>query len=203
MDHLGKYPFSGHGIIMGKFVQPWQNWKAVLAFFGKQLSPARSGYRAFVTKGIEQGRRDDLTGGGLIRSSGGWAAVKAMRKAKVYTKSDERILGDGDFVAETLSQRDEVLEGRYMLQSKGVDVDYIAERVAQLLNMDVQEVWQPGKYQRLVTARSLLCFWAVRELGESMASLARRLGISTVAVSKSVNRGAQIAQENAYELIES
>jgi putative transposase len=203
MDQLGKYPFSGHGIIMGKFDQPWQDCKAVLAFFGKQLSPARRSYRAFVTRGIEQGRRNDLTGGGLIRSSGGWAAVKAMRKAKVHMKSDERILGDGDFVAEILSQSNEAFESRYALQSKGVDIDYIAERVAQLLNMDVQQVWQPGKYQRLVTARSLLCFWAVRELGESMASLARRLGISTVAVSKSVDRGAQIALENGYVLIAS
>lgn len=80
--------------------------------------------------------------------------------------------------------------------------DYIAERVAQLLNMEVRQVWQPGKYQRLVTARSMLCFLAVRELGERMASLARRLGISTVAVSKSVDRGAQIAQENAHKLVE-
>ena len=133
----------------------------------------------------------------------GGTAVRAMHKAKVHTKSDERILGQGDFVEEILSQSNEVFEGRYALQSKGVDVDYIAERVAQLLKMDVQEVWQPGKYQRLVTARSLLCYWAVRELGESMASLARRLGISTVAVSKSVDRGAQIVQGNAYVLIAS
>jgi hypothetical protein len=66
--------------------------------------------------------------------------------------------------------------------------------------MSVQEVWLPGKYQRLVIARSLLCFWAVRELGESMASLARRLEVSTVAASKSVDRGAHIARKNKYQL---
>jgi hypothetical protein len=37
-------------------------------------------------------------GGGLTRSMGGWAAVKSMRKANIFEKSDERILGDGDFV---------------------------------------------------------------------------------------------------------
>jgi hypothetical protein len=42
-----------------------------------------------------------------------------------------------------------------------VEIDAIAQLVAQLLDMSVQEVWQPGKYQRLVIARSLLCFWAV------------------------------------------
>ena len=56
MDQLGKYRFSGHGIIMGKFDQSWQDWKAVLAFFGKQLGPARRGYRAFLPK--ESSRAD-------------------------------------------------------------------------------------------------------------------------------------------------
>jgi len=54
----------------------------------------------FVEKGISMGRRKDLTGGGLI---GGWAAVKSMRKAKLFVKSDERIVGDGNFVEQVLS----------------------------------------------------------------------------------------------------
>jgi len=74
MDALGKYPFCGHGVIMGKHARGWQEIDTVLAYFGKQVGPARRSYRAFVTKGIEQGRRWDLTGGGLIRSAGGWAA---------------------------------------------------------------------------------------------------------------------------------
>ena len=79
IDRLGQYPFSGHGISMGKFDLSWKDWTAVPVFFDKQPGPARHGYRAFVTKGIEAGRRNDPTGGGLIRSSGGWAAVKAIQ----------------------------------------------------------------------------------------------------------------------------
>jgi biotin operon repressor len=203
LNQLGKYPFAGHGVIMGKLDHAWQDWKAVLAFFGKQTGPARRSYSAFVAEGLNQGRRDDLSGGGLVRSAGGWAAVKAMRKANIHAKSDERILGDGDFVTEILSKSDDAYEARYALQAQGIDVDSIAQRVALLLEMDMQEVWQPGKYQRLVSARSLLCYWAVRLLGVTMASMARRLGISTVAVSKSVDRGARIAKENGYELISS
>ena len=77
----------------------------------------------------------------------------------------------------------------------------MAERVARVLQMDVEEVWLPGKYRRLVTARSLLFYWAVRELGNSMAFLAERLCISSVAVSKSVVRGAALVKENKYTLI--
>ncbi len=42
-----------------------------LSFFGKRVSTSRKQYRHFVEKGVEQGRRPDLTGGGLVRSSGG------------------------------------------------------------------------------------------------------------------------------------
>ncbi|RJQ85148.1 MAG: LysR family transcriptional regulator, partial [Desulfobacteraceae bacterium] len=43
-------------------------------------------------------------------------------------------------------------------------------------------------------------FWAVRELGVSMTSLARKLGISTVAVSKSVKRGEDIVKKGGHKL---
>ena len=39
----------------------------VLLHFGKSLKEARRKYRVFVEKGIKQGKRSDLQGGGLIR----------------------------------------------------------------------------------------------------------------------------------------
>ena len=197
---LDKYPFSGHGVIMGKHKQSWQNSDGVLSLFGKRVGSARRAYRAFVAKGMDQGRREDLTGGGLIRSTGGWAAVKELRKAKVHVKSDERILGDGDFVDEVLSKAEESFERRNGLKAKGVDVEYIADRVGKLLDIPVEDVWSPGRYRNLVAARSLICFWAVRELGMSMTSIARRFRISTAAVSKSVKRGEEIAKREGYQL---
>ena len=201
LNTLGEFAFSGHGAIVGKYQHPWQHSQQVLIRFGKRIKAARIGYEAFIAAGINQGRRADLTGGGLIRSTGGWEAVQAMRKANVHVKSDERILGDGDFVAQILAQANEALEKKYALQAKGIDVRRIGERVAKLCDMPVEDVWGEGRYRSLVNARSLLCFWAVRELGVSMSSLARKLNISTVAVSKSVKRGAEIATKKGYKLI--
>ena len=76
-----------------------------------------------------------------------------------------------------------------MLKAQGLDIDYVVERVAEILNMTVDEIRQPGRYKKLVMARSLICYWTVRELGESMAAIARQFNISTVAVSKAVKRG--------------
>jgi hypothetical protein len=74
-----------------------------------------------VAKGISEGRRDDLTGGGLIRSHGGWAAVKQMRRAKMFEKSDERILGDGDFV-EQAGVSQSVKQGETIVQQNGYNL---------------------------------------------------------------------------------
>ncbi len=65
--------------------------------------------------------------------------------------------------------------------------------------MENEQVWQPGRYRQLVIARSLLCYWAVQDLGEPMNALAGRLGISGAAVSKAVRRGAAIAREKGYQ----
>ncbi|MFH1146397.1 MAG: transposase, partial [Pseudomonadota bacterium] len=200
LDQLDQYPFSGHGVIMGKLQQPWQNREEILRYFGKRAGSARRNYKEFVAKGIDEGRRDDLTGGGLIRSAGGWEAVQELQESKIHMKSDERILGDGEFVSEILSRTEESLERRYALKAGGVDIDFIAKRVATLLDIPEDTVWREGKFKDIVRARSLLCFWAARELGVSMASMARRLNISTVAVSKSVARGADIAKKEGFEL---
>ena len=46
--------------------------------------------------------------------------------------------------------------------------------------------------------RSLLCYWAARELGVTMASIAKRLNLSPAAVTQSVERGERLVKENNY-----
>ena len=48
--------------------------------FGKTRREARKHYKAFVVKGLLAGKRPELTGGGLLRSSGGWHALKELRR---------------------------------------------------------------------------------------------------------------------------
>lgn len=182
MNELDLYPFAGHAVIMGNCRHSWQDSKKIIRLFGKQASTSRRKYREFIVQGVNESRRDDLIGGGLVRSMGGWAAVKKLQRSKIHMKSDERILGDADFVSDILSRAEDSFERRYSLRANGIDIDFIAERVANLFEILEEIVWQEGKSQHLVRARSLLCFWAVRELGENMTSLARRLNISIVAV---------------------
>ena len=51
------------------------------------------------------------------------------------------------------------------------------------------------------SARSLLCYWAVRELGMSLTDLAREFEMSAAEIGYEVERGEGIARENQYQLI--
>ncbi len=58
-------------------------------------------------EGIDQGRREDLKGGGLIRKVGGWSELKQLKmQGHGHEMSDERILADSGFVENLLSQAD-------------------------------------------------------------------------------------------------
>ena len=47
-------------------------------------------------------------------------------------------------------------------------------------------------------ARSLLYYWAVRDLGVSMTSLPEKLKLSIAAIAQSVERGGRLKEEKAY-----
>ncbi len=64
----------------------------------------------------------------------------------------------------------------------------------------MEEVIKPGKQPQRVKARSLVCYWAVLELGLVGASVAKMLGMSQPAVSKAVHRGGKLPAFKGYSL---
>ena len=174
----------------------------MLSYFGKQLIGARRQYYDFVSEGVHQGRRNDLTGGGLIRSMGGWSAITKSDLKGTHIKSDERIPGDSDFVDSLLSAAAEKYERCHELRRLGYDLDKTARRAAEVCGIELDDVFSRSRQRTKVKARSLFCYWASRELGISYAELARRLGISIPAVSYSVERGETIVKEQGYQLLE-
>jgi REP element-mobilizing transposase RayT len=149
---LGRYPYCGHSAILGRRKNDWQDTQYILRLFGNKQRSARGKYREFVRKGIEKGRCPELIGGGLLRSQGGWAAVKALRRSGAYQKGDERILGDSDFVEQVLSQADEQLQQRYRMQAEGYDLDKLVQRVAEIMDMSSEEIMDSAKNRKTVQA---------------------------------------------------
>ncbi|MEW6088013.1 MAG: transposase [bacterium] len=71
IEELDKFRWTGHYNLIGNKEVKWQDTKEILTRFGKSKKLAIKQYKEFILDGIRQGKREDLSGGGLIRSLGG------------------------------------------------------------------------------------------------------------------------------------
>jgi len=58
-----------------------------------------------------------------------------FRRVQDHIKSDERILGDGDFALSVLDKAKERLKERYRLQAQGYDLEKVTIRVSSELGI--------------------------------------------------------------------
>lgn len=194
LEELASYPWCGHGHLLGKKEVDWQVRSESLEQFGHKLSVIRQQYADFVRDGVAQGRRTDLTCGGLIRRAGGWQPLKEQAKG-IHQKSDERILGDGDFVASVLAEAEEKLQHQRRYRQRGITFEFLAESLAAHYALSLSEILSTSKQPRRVKARSLLCYWAVQELGMTATAVAGKIGMTQPAVSRAVERGRELSEE--------
>jgi hypothetical protein len=86
------------------------------------------------------------------------------------------------------------------MQLDGIDFEKILKRASAIFGLPGEEVLSPGKRKIQSKARSVVCFWATRELGMTATALARKLALSQPAVSKAAIRGEQIVKEEGLTL---
>jgi phosphopantetheinyl transferase (holo-ACP synthase) len=75
-------------------------------------------------------------------------------------------------------------------------------RISEIFDMKADQILIASKQPQRVNARSLACYWAVKELKMKATAVAKLLGITQSAVTKAVQRGEKLALENKLELIE-
>ncbi len=198
LEKLDKYHYSGHSVLIGAIDREWQQTDYVLSTFGKNMQTSKAAYQQFMREGLHQGYRTELIGGGLVRSVGGWAAVK---DGQGHTMCDERILGDNDFVDSILSDSGETLERQYQLKSLGYDMKRVVARVAEIFDMKTDEIYSLGRQDYKVKAKSLVCYWAVRELGMSLSELASIFKMSAPGIGYAVERGEKMVRSDGFKLV--
>jgi hypothetical protein len=149
----------------------------VLRQFGENLKAARRKYRDYVTRDVALGRRPELVSGSVSREVSGWKKVRQGRHKDLERRMrDSRILGEPGFVHSVLPEARQSLDRGYLLRS--------------------------GSQRPRALARSLACYWAVRELGLPSAELARRFGMTPAEVNYAVRRGEGLASERKLVLDE-
>jgi len=191
---LKKYRWCGHSALMGKAEAIFQDTAYVLKIFGQSFKQARRAYEGYVSKGVKQGRRPDLIGGGLLRSVGGWAKLRGFRDIGVRIKGDERILGSSDFVERVLKEADEQLEEKYRLQVRVMSLQALVEKVAHYYKIDPENLKSASKERPVTKARRALCYIAVRKLGYKCTDVTKTVDIRAVTVSKAVSLGSKLSE---------
>jgi len=186
---LGSYKYSGHGAILGNSHLLWQDVDSVLGMFANKVGHARRAYYKFIEKGINMGRRSNLTGGGVVRSAGGWSALRAMRSTAARIMGDERILGSGEFVESVLKQAQEAYEWRTFAKAKGISIDLIIKEVSKEFSIQPELITSKSRQRDICRARSVVCWLSVDKLDENGKKVAQALGMSPSAVSKALLRG--------------
>jgi len=184
LEQLDRYPWSGHGVLMGKVNYSWQDVDYVLSWFGKRVGQARRIYGRFVSEGIKQGHRPELVGGGLIRSLGGWSAVTSLRRSGQSILTDERILGTDDFVERVLGEADHSAKRLFSSRLRAKEAGQLIEERCKKEGIAVRELQMGSRRGVIPGIRSDLAWKLAREWGIPLAEIARQLGVSTSAISQ-------------------
>ena len=188
LRQLAVYPWSGHAVLMNEVVYDWMARDYVLQFFGSREGPARKAYLEFVEEEMGIDRQQELSGGGFIRSQGGWSKVLSMRKRGEHALGDERILGGDDFVREILKEAEErkylQLPEHERLELFNVKV----EETCAATGITVMFLRSGSRSGALPFLRKELATKAVCEYGLSLADTAHQLGVTTSAVSYMLRR---------------
>jgi putative transposase len=188
LKELDHYPWSGHGVLVGKIRNDWQETEYVLRQFGKEKGRAIRVYRKFIEEGIGIGQRLDLVGGGLIRSVGGWSRALSLRKRGERPEHDSRILGGGEFVERVMREADEIVARQMKHRGGSVSIDTVIRRMCKEEGVGEQELKSGGQRRRISEVRGRIASYLSREMGLCMAEIARNLGVGTSAVAMAIRK---------------
>jgi hypothetical protein len=184
LAHLDRYYYCGHSVLAGNVKNDWQDRDYVLTWFGSKEGEAVSSYRQFIEKGIDQGRRRDLVGGGLRRSQGGWSAVQENSRRGLREKSDERILGSGEFVEQLIQESDKARKAQFAgHERENIAVSYI-QKTCKQEKIGEESLKSGSRRKKVSMVRTQLAKKLVEEWGFSLIETGRHLGVTPSAISK-------------------
>ena len=192
LRQLERYPYCGHGAILGTQSSPWQECDSVLAQFSQREAEAKEAYRRYVAEGVALGRRPELVGGGGSRSAGEWFAVKSPRPRGVGESSDERILGSAEFVERVLREADARMLRQSGLKKTKRHAERMVAKACKKEGVSLAELRSGSRRGKLPAVRVKIVQRLVEAYGVPTAEVARQVGISTSGVSKILTRSLSI-----------
>lgn len=188
LNELNRYPWSGHRAVMGNNDFDWMDIAYVLNQFGSSKKAAKNAYHRFVSEGLTMGKVPEFTGGGLIRSKGGWSQVLSARRLGQKEQSDERILGSGDFVNTVFDEVEEISARQMKLRRSGRTISSIVEEECKKEKITPTELVNGSRRRKVSALRTRIAKRGLDELGLSLAEIARHVGVNTSSIAKAIAR---------------
>jgi len=96
---------------------------------------------------------------------------------------------------QNIDEANEQYDRKYRLKALGYDLKKAEEKALESLGIFMEELYSGSRKKPISEARSVFFYWSVRELGESITSIARRLGLTQPAVGCAVKRGERISKD--------
>jgi hypothetical protein len=158
-----------------------------LKWIGKK-GKAKKAYGNYIKKAIDQGRRPELVGGELIRSLGGWSAMKAMRRSGDRELSDDRILGSGEFFERIINETEVQIKYQLPAKDQHQKINELIVNVCKDEKVSIDELKAGSRRKELSKVRTRLAIGFVKTQGIALAEVARLLGVSAPAISKIIKR---------------
>jgi len=185
---LSKYPYSSHAVIVGQRDFDCQDVEGVLVWFGDKGGEARREYCSFVAAGLDQGTREGLLSGGMIRRARGRG--KHPDSEEEDPMWDSRILGKGKFVEQIIW-----LDNQYRIRKQNTSEDILSE-VCSKWGISKEQLLSKTRTRSVTRARREFFLRAHEEAGDSMASLARLCGFAHTSVREAIQKGRKERDEN-------
>ena len=160
----------------------------MLRLFGDREGRSKREHRKFVQAALGQGHRPELVGDGLVRSQGGWSQVVSMRRRGEEEKSDERILGSGDFVEKVVAEAE---ERQNRLLTRLFASNKVEETIGSMCDEEgvrVSELKGGSRRRQICQVRKRIAQELIERYGVPMAIVARETGVTTAAISKIMSR---------------
>ncbi len=201
LNALDQYAWTGHAGILGNHAQNWHATADILLLFSTKRPEARQQYRAFIADGMSNQEPVDLSGGGLIRSYGGWESLSRMRAEHAARIGDERILGSTDFVQMALTEDSLGFAPQTDASQLGWDLPKLSAAICRHYQLAEESILVRGRLNDVSTARQLIAFFAITLLGARSSDVAQQLNVSQSTVAKLVRKGRAVSQSDQITLV--
>jgi len=155
----------------------------ILCLYSKNKSMARRQYQQFIADGIPLGKHEEFGSGRKM--------TKKLLEEWGEEPYDQRVLGSGEFVEELRMRRELEVKFRRPLEIKEIVV-----KVCRCFDVAPEELQQKSRAVKIVAARSVICYLAVRRLGQGGVEVGRHVNLARAGVSVAANRGQSIFREN-------